>query len=247
MTEEKHLNIKKRAVGLLATAGLVGGLFTVAAPAAHAVTVGGCTGIQFLGTLTPPLAADGSTNATVASLKTAKAGLVVWGPGFASSLTTTGAGNCTFPNGAHNDALVGAKLSGAASCVSAGPPAPNAYPLNGKMKISYAAKALSEQAYIRVAGFDPVPGPDVIAITGIDVKGSIPGSTVSGETFFDPVLKSLVGGEQGGPELKGQYYFDNSQIAAACGSPGSAAIGLIYGGDGISLLGSVAPGLAFDL
>src|SRR5690349_14778484 len=57
MTEEKHLNIKKRAVGLLATAGLVGGLFTVAAPAAHAVTVGACTGTQFLGTLTPPLAA----------------------------------------------------------------------------------------------------------------------------------------------------------------------------------------------
>jgi len=248
MTEENNLNIKKRAAGLLAAAGLMGGLFTVAAaPAAHAVNLGGCSGIQFLGTLTPPLPGDGSVAlGIVASLKTAKSGLVVWGPGFGGSITTTGAGTCGFPNGVHTDATVGAKLTGNATCNSASLD-PTQYPLNGKLKISYAAKSLSEQAFVRVAGFDPVPGPDVIAITGIDVKGSIPGATVSGEVFFDPVIKALANGEAGGPELKGQYYFDNSQIVAPCGTPGGGSIGLIYGGDGASLLGSPAAGLSFDI
>ena len=53
MTEENNLNIKKRAVALAATAGLVGGLFAMAAPAAQAVQIGGCSGIQFLGTVVP--------------------------------------------------------------------------------------------------------------------------------------------------------------------------------------------------
>ena len=241
------MNIRKRAVGLFAAAGLLGGLFTVAAPAAHAVNLGGCTGVQFLATITPPAPGDGSVAlGAVASLKTAKSGLVVWGPGFGTSVTTTGSATCAFPNGVHTDATVGAKLSGNLSCNTASTD-PTQYPLNGKMKISYAAKALSEQAYVRMAGYDPVPGPDVVAIVGIDVKGSIPGATVSAEEFFDPVLKSLVGGEQGGPELKGQYYFDNAQIVAPCGAPGGTPVGLIYGGDGPSLLGSVASGMSFDI
>ena len=209
-------------------------------------TLGSCSGIQFLGTLTPPLPGDGSVaTGIVASLKTAKTGLVVWGPGFGGSITTTGAATCGFPNGVHPDATISAKLSGNATCNSASLD-PTQYPLNGKLKISYAAKALSEQAYVRVAGFDPVPGPDVIALTGMDVKGSIPGATVSGEVFFDPVIKALATGEAGGPELKGQYYFDNNQIVHACGTAGGGSIGLIYGGDGTSLLGSAASGLSFS-
>jgi len=45
--------------------------------------------------------------------------------------------------------------------------------------------------------------------------------------------------------LKKQYYFDNSQIVAACGTPNSNSIGLVFGGDGPSLLGSVASGLSW--
>jgi hypothetical protein len=141
--------------------------------------------------------------------------------------------------------LVSSKLSGVTSCDSASTD-PTQYPLNGKLKLLYALKTLSTQAYVRVTGFDPVPGPDVIALTGIVTKGGGVGATVSGEVFFDPVIKALANGEGGGPELKGQYYFDNSQIAAACGTAGSSAIGLVYGGDGPSLLGSVASGLSLD-
>jgi hypothetical protein len=245
MTEENNLNIKKRAVGLIATAGLVGGLFAMAAPAASAVQIGGCSGIQFLGTIVPPLAGNGAVTNTVAALKTAKAGLVVWGPGFGSQLTTTGAGSCSIGAGSFNDVVVGAKLSGVVSCDSALVD-PSLYPPNGKIKLSYAAKTLSTQAYIRIAGFDPVPGPDVIAVTGIVVKGGGVGATVSGEVGFAPVVKALANNEGGGPELKGQYYFDNSQIVNACGTPTGVAVGLIYGGDGVTLLGSAAAGLSLD-
>jgi hypothetical protein len=245
--------MKQRAAGLLAAAGLVGGIFGVAAPAAHAIQIASCTNIQFIGTLTPPLNHDGGAHATVASLKTAKPATVVYGPGFLTHVTTgmTGA-DCTFgiptptPVTFH-DGQIGAKMAGVASCNPASTD-PSQYPLNGKMKIAYNAKALSEQVYMRVAGFDTVPGPDVIAVTGIDVKGQMPGASVTGETFFDPVIKALVNGQDGGPELKNQYYFDNSQIAAACGNPGSSDIATIYGGSGSSLLGSDAgPGLSFDI
>jgi hypothetical protein len=182
---------------------------------------------------------------TVASAKTAKAGLVVWGPGFGTQLTTTGAGTCQIGAGVFTDVLVGAKLAGVTSCDPASTD-PSQYPLNGKFKLSYAAKTLSTQAYVRFAGFDPVPGPDVVALTGIVVKGGGVGATVSGEVGFDPVIKALVNNEGGGPELKGQYYFDNSQIVAACGTAGSNGIGLVYGGDGPSLLGSNASGLSLD-
>jgi hypothetical protein len=245
MTEENNLNIKKRAVGLVATVGLMGGLFVTGAPAAHAVQIGACGGVQFLGTIVPPLPASGAPVATVAATKTAKLGLVVWGPGFGSTLTTTGAATCNIAGNVFTDVLVGGKLSGTASCDSASVD-PSLYPLNGKLKLSYALKTLSTQGYVRIAGFDPVAGPDVIAITGIVTKGGGVGATLSGEVFFDPVIKALVNGEGGGPELKGQYYFDNSQIAAACGTAGSSAIGLVYGGDGPSLLGSVASGLSLD-
>jgi hypothetical protein len=242
------LNIKKRAVGLCATVGLVGGLFAMGAPAAHAVTIGGCAGTQFLGTIVPPL--TGPATDVVIAAKTAKAGLVVWGPGFGTSLTTTGNASCSIGFGpgafAAGDVQVGAKLAGHQSCDPASPD-PSQYPANGKIKFAYAAKTLSVQAYIRIAGFDPVPGPDVIALTGIVTKGAGAGSTLSGEVFFDPVIKALVDPDGPGPALKGQYYFDNSQIVAACGTPGGADISLVYGGDGPSLLGSAAAGISFDL
>jgi hypothetical protein len=246
MTEENNLNIKKRAVGLAATVGLVGGLFVTGAPAAHAVQIGACSGLQFLATIVPPLPASGAAVGVVASAKTAKAGLVVWGPGFGSQLTTTGAGACNIGGNGFGDVLVSGKLSGVTSCDQASTD-PSQYPLNGKFKLSYAAKTLSTQAYVRIAGFDPVPGPDVIALTGIVVKGGGVGATVGGEVGFDPVIKALANNEGGGPELKGQYYFDNSQIATPCGSsPAAPSVGLIYGGDGTTLLGSAASGLTLN-
>jgi len=185
----------------------------------------------------------------VAALKTAKLGLVVWGPGFGTQLTTTGAASCNILGNSFTDVVVGAKLSGSASCDAASTD-PTQYPLNGKLKLSYAAKTLSTQAYVRVAGFDPGPGPDVIALTGIITKGGGVGSTLTGEVFFDPVKKALVNGEGGPvpgstPVLKNQYYFDNSQIAQSCADGGSP-IGLIYGGDGPSLLGSAASGISLS-
>jgi hypothetical protein len=243
MAKEGTLNIKKRAVGLVATVGLLGGLLFTGAPAAHAVTIGGCAGTQFLGVIEPPLVV--AATPVVIKTKTAKLGLVVYGPGFSGPLTTTGAATCNIAGNVFTDVLVSSKLSGVASCDPASVD-PNQYPANGKIKLLYAVKTLFTQAYIRIAGFDPVPGPDVIAVTGIVVKGGGVGATVSGEVFFDPVIKALVNNEAGGPELKGQYYFDNSQIVLPCGFGGNS-IGLVYGGDGPSLLGSVAAGLSLDL
>jgi hypothetical protein len=221
----------------------MGGLLFTGAPAAHAVTIGGCSGTQFLGTIVPPLTVPAVP--VVIAAKTAKLGLVVYGPGFSGPLTTTGQATCTIGANTFTDVVVGSKLSGVATCDPASLD-PNQYPANGKLKLSYAAKTLVTQTYVRIAGFDPVPGPDVIAITGIVTKGGGVGATVSGEVFFDPVIKALVNGQDGGPELKNQYYFDNSQIVASCGT-GGAPIGLVYGGDGVSLLGSPAGGISLDL
>jgi hypothetical protein len=223
----------------------MGGLFITGAPAAHAVQIGSCSGMQFLAAIVPPLPGNGNVMAVVASAKTAKTGLVVWGPGFGSSFTTTGNASCTIGANTFNDVQVGAKLGGVATCNTASTD-PTQYPLNGKFKLSYAAKTLSTQAYVRFAGFDPVPGPDVVALTGIVTKGGGVGATVGGEVAFDPVIKALANGEAGGPELKGQYYFDNSQIVAPCGTPTGGAIALVYGGDGLSLLGSAASGITLD-
>jgi len=211
------------------------------------VVIGGCSGTQFLATIVPPL--PQAATSVVASLKTAKTGLVVWGPGFGSSLTTTGNASCSIGAGpgagSWTDVQVSAKLAGVASCDPASPD-PSQYPLNGKLKLAYALKTLSSQAYVRVTGFDPVPGPDVIGLTGILTKGAGAGSTLSGEVFFDPVVKLLTDPDGAGPIAKGNYAFDNSQILTACGAGGNA-IGLVFGGDGPSLLGSVATGLSFTL
>src|SRR5215475_3300620 len=137
--------MKQRAAGLLAAAGLVGGIFGVAAPAAHAIQIASCTNIEFFGTLVPPLAGNGDVTALVASLKTAKPSTVVYGPGFATNRTTSATGgSCTFgiPTPTpitFNDVQIGAKMSGKASCNSASLD-PTQYPLNGKMKIAYNAK-----------------------------------------------------------------------------------------------------------
>jgi len=225
------------------------------APAAHAVTVGNCNSFTFAGTIVPPLAGDGSVVATVAAVKSAKAGQRAWGVGF-SFMNTATAGNCTTPAGSFSDAKVGGKLSGRATCDSASVD-PTQYPLNGKVKFGYNAGLNSESLYIRVAGFDPVPGPDVVAIVGIVVKGDTPGASVSGESAFDPVIKALVNddpvaiaqGAAPGQVLKKDYFFDNAQVVTPCGSsPTAPSIGLVLGGDGVSLLGSaVFGGLNFDL
>jgi hypothetical protein len=248
------LNIKKRAAGLVAAASLVTGLFAVGAPAAHATTVEQCGGFFFFGTIVPPLAGNGDVTATVVGAKSAKAGIVVWTPGFASSFTipgtpgTTQQGACAGAFINDNTMVLGAKLSGAASCNSANTTVPiPAYPLNGKLQIKNVLLTIKEQAYIRVAGFDTTAGPDIISITGTDVKGLMPGASVSGEVGFDPVIKALVNGQGGGPDLKNQYYFDNSQITNPCGTATGGSIGLVFGTDTTTLLGSSGQPISFDL
>jgi hypothetical protein len=246
------LNIKKRAVGLVAAASLVTGLFAVGAPAAHAVTVEQCGGFFFFGTLVPPLAGDGTVTTLVAQTKSGKAGTVVWTPGFGSSFalpgTVGGPSTGTCGGSFINDSTmtVGAKLSGAATCIT-GSTAAGQYPLNGKLALANVAKTVKEQAYVRVAGFDTTAGPDIISITGTDVKGLMPGASVSGEVGFDPVVKALVNGQGGGPELKNQYYFDNAQLTAACGTVGGTSISTIFGTDTTTLLGSSGQPISFDL
>ena len=156
MTEENNLNIKKRAVGLAATVGLMGGLFVTGAPAAHAVQIGAAQGSSSSGrssrrsrpvVLRSPLLPQ-PRQRRPASWCGVRAS--------ARQLTTTGAGTCQIGAGLFTDVTVGAKLSGVASCDSASVD-PSLYPLNGKLKLSYAAKTLSTQAYVRIAGFDPFP------------------------------------------------------------------------------------------
>jgi hypothetical protein len=114
------------------------------------------------------------------------------------------------------------------------------------------------QAYVRVAGFDP-SFQDVISLTGIVTKtidGLEPiGSTVSGETYFDPIVKLAAAtpvdfdGPGPAPTItlpKNDYAFDLSQIAQQCAAGGNP-IALILGGDGVSLIGATGfPGLSFD-
>src|SRR4051812_46879280 len=173
------VNVKRKVVGLAATVGLVGSMFAMAAPSASAVTIGTCSGIQFVGKLTPPLASGGAATATVASTKSAKTGSRAWGVGFSFLQTATGVGSCTIGANTFNDVVVGAKLSGVGSCDSASTN-PALYPLNGKIGLKYAAGAASTQGYMRIAGFDPGPGPDVITVTGIVTKGGGVGATIGG-------------------------------------------------------------------
>jgi len=267
------LNIKKRAAGLVAAAGLVTGLFAVGAPSAHAVQLAQCQGFNFFGTIVPPLAGDGSLPPTgvsnVATMKSGKAGTVVWLPGFGAAVDpvngaavvlpgiapNVSTGSCTFhlPTGDVTDptSVVSAKLSGRATCNTASTD-PSQYPLNGKVTITNVLKTFKESIYVRVAGFDTSVGPDIVSLTGIDTKGSMPGATISGEVGFDPVVKNLAtftaptltGNVQ---ILKNQYYFDNTQVTAPCGGPGGTAIGLIYGTDTTSLLGNPGQPLSLDI
>jgi hypothetical protein len=243
-----------------------------------------------LGTLTPPLAGNGAPTPTVAQMKTTKAGTVIWLPGFGAAvdpingfhIATAGTdgqptqGSCSGPMLNDDHMTVGAKLGGVASCVPnySGPNADQQYPLNGKLTLVNVAKTVKEQAYVRVTGFDTSAGPDIISITGIDVKGSMAGASVSAEVGFDPVVKALVNtpGVLPGPDglygppidggsaadntvanvLKNQYYFDNNQAPpGTCGTtqpnPTGQPIGLIYGTDGTTLLGSQGSPISFDI
>src|SRR3954469_25994911 len=78
----ENVNLKKKVVGVAATVGLVGSMFAMAAPSASAVTIGSCSGIQFVGKIVPPLASGGAPTATVIGAKTAKTGTRAWGVGF---------------------------------------------------------------------------------------------------------------------------------------------------------------------
>jgi hypothetical protein len=213
--------------------------------------------------INPPLPSGGGVIATTAKTKTAKPGVHVWdvaggavtggGPGVPLTTSATGA-TCSFTGGpTFTDIQVSAKLSGAATCDSASTSTAQ-YPLNGKLGIKSTAAGTLAQAYVRVAGF---AGQDVISLTGIVTKtptaGPPVGATLSGETFFDPVVLSTV---KPGVNVtfttgqflvpKGDYFFDVSQLAKPC-SAGGAAVGLVYGGDGTSLLGNTASGLSLDI
>src|SRR5262249_32488341 len=150
-------------------AGLVTGLFAVGAPAAHAVQLAQCQGFNFFGTIVPPLAGDGSVPPTgvqnVATMKSGKAGTVVWLPGFGAAVdSVNGAavvlpgtapnastGTCVFhtPAGDQTDplAVVSAKLAGRASCNTASTDT-SQYPLNGKITLTDTVKAFKESLYV---------------------------------------------------------------------------------------------------
>ena len=231
------MNLKKRVLGAASTAVLAGSLIVAAAPSAHAVVIGGCSGLTSIGTLTPALDGAGANTTTVAATKDLKAGLVVHSAVSPALDVTAGAGQtCT---GGVGVAKTSAKMSGIASCLSAAntPPAQQAlqYPLNGKLGIKGAS---SISAYVRVAGFDPA-GPDAIDLTGIVVKGTFVGATVGGSLTFDPIAKDPT------PKSK-NYVFDSAQLTAPCGSVGGTPIGLVLISDGTSLLGTTATGLNFS-
>jgi len=194
-----------------------------------------------LGKIDPALSS--TVQPVTATLKTAKAGLSVYGAGLLSQppITTSGGGSCNILGTPLTSVVAGAKLSGVATCDQTSLD-PTQYPLNGKFKLSYVGGQTKNQSYVRVLGFDP-SAPDVIDLTGVVTKGDGVGATISGSVFFDPVIKAGKGDPNGIP--KNAYYFDVAQISSPCGS-GGAPIANVYSGDGTSLLGSPAAGIAFN-
>ena len=190
--------------------------------------MGSCSGLTGIATIVPALPGDGSLASVAVAEKDLKAGLKV--TGLAGTVTAGAGQTCTPGVGV---AKTGAKLSGIASCVS--PPPSGAYPLNGKLSIK---GATSVAAYIRVAGTDPA-GPDAIDVSGMVTKGTFVGATVNGSLAFDPITKDPT------PKSK-DYVFDSAQVGTPCGHTGGAPIGLVYVGDGPSLLGTPTSGLKFD-
>ena len=199
-------------------------LTVIPAPPNSAVD-GTCTALSLLGNVTPPLVA--MPTPVVAGVKTVRPGSVVWGVGFSFEETPPAGGSCNVGGASFNDVQAAAKLSGIGSCDSASTD-PRLYPLNGKLQLRYVGGALRSDTYVRIAGFDPVPGPDVIGVTGIVTKGLGLGATVGGELFFDPVLRAtsdddpvaIALGAAPGQVLKSQYFFDNSQVVLPCGAGG---------------------------
>lgn len=205
-------------------------------------TIGSCSGLQLLGKLTPALPA--APTPIVASLKTAKPGTSIYGPNLlgAPPVVASTGGSCTLLGASLTGVQASAKLSGVASCNSASASS-SLYPLNGKFQLSYVGGTTGKlQTYVRVTGFDP-SAPDVIGLYGIVTKGDGVGATLSGTTFFDPVVKA--GKDDPTGVAKGAYYFDVSQIGHSCAA-GGASITTVFVGDGTSLLGSVADGISFN-
>src|SRR5262249_3826260 len=151
-------------------------------------------GLQLIGAFVPPLAADGTQTLTTTALKAPKVGTVVWGVAFSFSQTAAN-GSCTFAGTGNSftDAVAGAKLSGTMSCDSSVDPSPGLVPPpNGKLSIKSAGGTQREQAFVRITYDDT----DIVDVTGIVTKGAAPGASINGPLGFDPIIKSLVGGEQ---------------------------------------------------
>ena len=250
MAGDVNMKLQKRAVGLVAAIGFLAGM-VVTAPAAHAGSLpGNCTGVQLIGALVPP--ATVTPSAEVEQLKTAKSGTVVWGPGQSSSVTATGGATCSIHGNTFSNVKFGAKLSSPSANCDPASTFPTIYPLNGKLKMTWvdAGNPQTAFAYIRVVDYDPVPGPDVALITGTFYSPLSPpsplflaGQTISGEIFIDPILKATSNGP--GPVLKNQYFFDDSQLSNPCSAGGGNTVGLVWAGDGTSLLGSLASGISW--
>jgi len=215
---------------------------TTTVPGGGGNTIGSCTGLQLLGKVTPPLPAAATT--VVVALKSANLGTSIYGAGLLASppVVTDGGASCSLLGASLTNVVASAKLSGVASCNSASASS-SLHPLNGKFKLSYVGGANGTlQAYVRVTGFDP-SAPDVIDLFGMVTKGDGVGATLSGNTFFDPVVKAGKGDPTG--VVKGAYYFDVSQIGTSCAA-GGKPIATVYVGDGTSLLGSSADGISFN-
>jgi hypothetical protein len=259
------MNIEKRVFGLVAAIGLIGGMFSATAPAANAVTAGGCSGIQMISASNPPLPSGGAlTPITLRSNWRTTQGTTratVWGAGFSFSETTTTGATCTFGADTFTSVKVQLRLTGDSSCDAAGHVAPTA-PLSGTLDfyksnpnnpVRKMRAARLARASIQISGFNDLVGPDVVTISGAMTRGPLTGATVSGDFFFDPVLQAAVNddpvalsqGAQSGQVLRKQYFFDNSQIALLCGAGGNP-VQRFYTGDGLSMLGSLASGLTFD-
>jgi hypothetical protein len=216
------VSLKKRILGLVATATLVGTIGVVAAPAAHAVTIGSCSGISAIGKakgVLDGLGLDNTQKQVKVSVKST-----------AGSGGTCSVGGPPLPIDAGG---VKASLVGFASCdTSLTPPG---MPLNGKIKVSAAGGAFAIQAYARFAGQpDEINSPDYVDLKGTVIKGPIAGADFDATIWYNPTAKDKT-------NLSGPFAGYNTDpvnsatLGAGCVA-GANTLDLIAVGDGPSWL-----------
>ena len=263
------MNFKTRAIGAFSALAVAGGLVAFAAPAANAVDTpaGTCLGSKSKGTLLPALgdqtAATVATTALMSNIATGAPLGAKYG-GFCAGLLVRSDNPGGPVPGLLTPKAIASKLTGRASCASN--PVATAADLNVATRFALTGKqvvTMSQvdglllpwqiQGYLTIKGF---AGLDVIAVTGLIVKGPSVGATVSGTLYFDPV--SLLGPTSpAGPALPvglrpagytgyGLDIVTGNPIGCTDGIAGNAAISQIQVGDGTSLLGTTGvTGLSF--